>query len=166
MQCSRRESCSRGFTPSFTLKVPRLFVQWYDRRRCFPCPLAHSEVLAPVQSRIPSLSVLRSPRALTFGYGCAVHVGVSAGAGDAEVDVIYITFIMSAQYTGYLVLYKVRYNRATGQLTLCVWILSSERGVLNPFLCEVTNIYRCQLNRICDVVPALKTHNVFFQMRL
>ena len=75
------------------------------RRRCFPCLLVHSEVLAPGQSRVPSLSVLHSPRALTFGYGCAVHVGVDVGAGDAEVDVIYITF-MSAQYTGYLVLYK------------------------------------------------------------
>ena len=42
----------------------------------------------------------------TFGYGCAVHVGVDVGAGDVEVDVIYITFIMSAQYIGYLVPYK------------------------------------------------------------
>ena len=50
--------------------------------------------------------MFRSPGALTFGYGCAVHVGVDVGAGDIEVDVIYITFIMSAQYTGYLVLYK------------------------------------------------------------
>ena len=57
--------------------------------------------------------LLRSPGALTFGYGCAVHVGVDAGAGDAEVDIIYITFIMSAQYTGYLVLYKARYNWTT-----------------------------------------------------
>ena len=40
------------------------------------------------------LSVLRSTRALTFGYGCAVRVGVDVGAGDAEVGVIYITFIM------------------------------------------------------------------------
>ena len=50
--------------------------------------------------------MFRSPGALTFGYGCAVHVGVDIGAGDIEVDVIYITFIMSAQYTVYLVLYK------------------------------------------------------------
>ena len=57
--------------------------------------------------------MLRSPRALTLGYGCAVHVGVDVGAGDAELDAIYITFIMSAQYTGYLVLYKVRYNWTT-----------------------------------------------------
>ena len=61
----------------------------------------------------PTLSVFRSPRALTFGYGCAVHVGVNVEAGDAEKDVIYITFVMSAQYTGYLVLYKVRYNWTT-----------------------------------------------------
>ena len=57
--------------------------------------------------------VLRSPRALTFGYGCAVHVGVDVGAGDAEADVVCTTFIMSAQYTGYLVLYKARYNWTT-----------------------------------------------------
>ena len=53
------------------------------------------------------------PGALTFGYGCSVHVGVDVRAEDIEVDVIYITFIMSAQYTGYLVLYKVRYNWIT-----------------------------------------------------
>ena len=42
-----------------------------------------------------ALSVLCSPRALTFGYVCTVHVGVDVGAGDVEVDVIYISFIMS-----------------------------------------------------------------------
>ena len=31
---------------------------------------------------------------------------VDVGAGGAEVDVIYISFIMSVQYTGYLVPYK------------------------------------------------------------
>ena len=36
-------------------------------------------------------------------YVC-VHIGV--GAADVEVDVIYISFVMSAQYTGYLVPYK------------------------------------------------------------
>ena len=50
--------------------------------------------------------MFRCPGALTFGFGCVVHVGVDMGAGDAEVDVIYITSIMSAQYIGYLVLYK------------------------------------------------------------
>ena len=44
--------------------------------------------------------------ALRFGYECTVHVGVDVGAGDIEVDVIHIAFIMSAQYTGYLVPYK------------------------------------------------------------
>ena len=65
--------------------------------------------------------MLRSPRAPTFGYGCAVDVGVDVGAGDeAEVDMIYITFIMSAQYTGYLVLYKVRYyNWTTDSDVVC-----------------------------------------------
>ena len=41
-----------------------------------------------------------------FGYGCAVHVGVDVGAGDVKVDVIYMIFIMSVQYIGYLVPYK------------------------------------------------------------
>ena len=43
-------------------------------------------------------------------------------AGDVEVDVIYITFMMSAQYTGYLVPYKDKVEpgkRTTGQLTEC-----------------------------------------------
>ena len=43
---------------------------------------------------------------LRFGYGCAGGVGVDVGGGGVEVDVIYITFIMSAQYIGYLVPYK------------------------------------------------------------
>ena len=44
--------------------------------------------------------------ALRFRHRCAVHVGVDVGAGDVEVDVIYITSFMSAQYTGYLVPYR------------------------------------------------------------
>ena len=39
-------------------------------------------------------------------YGCTVHVGIDVGAGGAEVDVIYISFIMSVQHIGYLVPYK------------------------------------------------------------
>ena len=31
-----------------------------------------------------------------------LHVGVDVGAGDAKVDVIYISFIVSVQYIGYL----------------------------------------------------------------
>ena len=35
-----------------------------------------------------------------------VHVGVDVGTRDEEVDVIYISFIMSVQHLGYLVPYK------------------------------------------------------------
>ena len=49
-----------------------------------------------------------SPGALTFGYGCTTHVGVDVGAGNIEIDAIYISFIMSVQYIGYLVPYKDR----------------------------------------------------------
>ena len=35
-----------------------------------------------------------------------LHVGVDVGAGDAEVDVIYISFIVSVRYMGYLVPYR------------------------------------------------------------
>ena len=31
-----------------------------------------------------------------------LHVGVDVGAGDAEVDVMYISFIVSIQYIRYL----------------------------------------------------------------
>ena len=63
--------------------------------------------------------MFRSPGALTFGYGCAVHVGVDIGAGGVEVDVTYITFIMSVQYIGSLIPYKAKVqvdNRTTRQL--------------------------------------------------
>ena len=63
---------------------------WYTT--LFSSPLVHSKVLAPVQSRVPSLSVFGWSGALTFGYGCTVHVGVDVGARDVEVDVIYISF--------------------------------------------------------------------------
>ena len=46
----------------------------------------------------PDCCVFRSPGALTFVYGCTVHVGVDVGSGGVEVDVINITFIMSVQY--------------------------------------------------------------------
>ena len=59
--------------------------------------------------------MFRSPGALTFGYGCTVHVGVDVGAGDAEVDVIYLTFIKSVQYIGYLVT-TVQRQGTCGQL--------------------------------------------------
>ena len=59
--------------------------------------------------------MFRSPGALTFGYGCTVYVGVDVGVGDAEVDVVYITFIMSVQYIGYLVP-TVQIQGTSGQL--------------------------------------------------
>ena len=70
-------------------------------------------------SRIYGLAaccVFHSPGALTFGYGRTVHVGVDVGAGDPEVDVIYISFIMSVQYIGTWYRTKTRYSWITGQL--------------------------------------------------
>ena len=37
-----------------------------------------------------------APKDLRFEYGCAIHFGVDVGARDVEVDVICVTFIMSA----------------------------------------------------------------------
>ena len=47
-----------------------------------------------VPSHLNTLSegILDCTGALTFGYGCTVYVRVDVGAGDAEVDVIYISF--------------------------------------------------------------------------
>ena len=62
--------------------------------------------------------MFHSPEALTFGYGCTACVGIDVGARDTEVDIIYISFIMSVQYIGYLVPYKDKVqldNRTTGQ---------------------------------------------------
>ena len=50
--------------------------------------------------------MFRSPGALTYGQRCTVYVGVDVGAGDIEVNVICISFIMSVQHIGYLVPYK------------------------------------------------------------
>ena len=61
--------------------------------------------------------MFRSPGALTFGYGCTVHIGVNIEAGGVEVDVIYMTFIISVEHIGYLVPYKDKVqvdNRTTG----------------------------------------------------
>ena len=55
--------------------------------------------------------MLRLSRTLTVGYGCTVYVGVDVGAGDAEVDVIYISFIMSVQYMGYVVPFEDKVQR-------------------------------------------------------
>ena len=45
------------------------------------------------------LSMVQSFRRSGMG---VLHVGVDVGAGDAEVDVIYVPFIVSVQYIGYL----------------------------------------------------------------
>ena len=50
-----------------------------------------------------------------------LHVGVDVGAGDAEVDVIYILFVLSVQYIGYLIPYKDSgTTRQQQQLNHCV----------------------------------------------
>ena len=41
------------------------------------------------------------------------RVGVGVGAGDVEVDVLYITFLISVQYTGLLGTVHARYNKAS-----------------------------------------------------
>ena len=45
------------------------------------------------------VSMVQSFRRLGMG---VLHIGVDVGAGDAEVDVIYISSIVSVQYIGYL----------------------------------------------------------------
>ena len=70
--------------------------------------------------------MFRSPGALSFGYGCAARVGVDVGAGDIEVDIIYITFIMSAQYTGYLVLYKDKVQTGNPRCLYRYWVQTGE----------------------------------------
>ena len=45
------------------------------------------------------VSMVQSFRRLGMG---VLHIGVDVGAGDAEVDVIYISSIVSVQYIGHL----------------------------------------------------------------
>ena len=47
-----------------------------------------------------------SARALRRSGMGVLHVGVDVGAVDPEVDVIYISFIVSVQYIGYLIPYR------------------------------------------------------------
>ena len=75
MQCSRRESCSRVFTLVFTFKAPGCSCG--VARRCFLCPLVHLEVLAPVQSSIPSLSVFGGPELSHLGTGVLFMLGLT-----------------------------------------------------------------------------------------
>ena len=46
----------------------------------------------------------------TVGYGCTSCWG-DVGAGDAEADVIYISFIVSVQYIGYEVPYRLKVQK-------------------------------------------------------
>ena len=57
-----------------------------------------------------------SPGALTFGYGCTVLVGVDVGAGDVDVDIICITFIMSFEFIGRLDTVQGQGIKTSGQL--------------------------------------------------
>ena len=59
---------------------------------------------------------LVASEASRFGHEYAVHIGVDVRAGDVEVDVIYITFIMSVQYTESTILGTVQRQGTTGQL--------------------------------------------------
>ena len=52
-----------------------------------------------MDKNINSVDVGQSLRRSGMG---VLHVGVDVGAGDAEVDVIYISFIVSVQHIGYL----------------------------------------------------------------
>ena len=54
-----------------------------------------------LEALINMLSMLMWARALRRSGMGVFHVGVDVGAGDAEVDVIYISFIVSVQYIGY-----------------------------------------------------------------
>ena len=97
--------------------VHQLYQQGYVARP-HPDHLVYTLSAELTETRL-ACCVFRSPGALTFGYGCTVHVGVDVGAGDIEIDVICITFIMGVQYIGYLVPYKDKAlvdNRTTGQL--------------------------------------------------
>ena len=53
-------------------------------------------------------------------------MGVDVGAGDIEVDIIYITFIMNAQYTGYLVLYKDKVRTGNARCVYRYWVQTGE----------------------------------------
>ena len=62
--------------------------------------------VSPQDFRIPFVKRVLWSGALTFGYECTVYVEVDVGSGGAEVDVVYISFIMSVRHIGYLVPYK------------------------------------------------------------
>ena len=86
--------------------------------------------------------MFRSPgAALTFGYGCTIHVGVDVGAGDAEVDVIYIIFIMSVQYIGYLVPHKdkVYVDNWIAVYSCCCFLTLTDPLRIQPWSQDIRN---------------------------
>ena len=85
----------------------------------FPVSPQHPEVLAPVQSRIPSLIVFGWSGALTFGYGCTIHVGVDVGAGDVVVDVVYVSFTRASYASGTWYRTKTTYKNKWTTVPLC-----------------------------------------------
>ena len=85
MQCSRRQSCSRVL--HFILRSTPLGCSRGVARRCFLCPLVHPEVLAPVQSKIPSLSAfVRDCRTSNAGAGMGGKSYVAAWKKGEESE--------------------------------------------------------------------------------
>ena len=98
MRCSRRESCSRVFTPAL-----------YSRPlgcSCACCVVVDAVFKSPRTLVYPEVLKLTSSRVRlgqsfkTVGYGCASCWG-DVGAGSVEADIFYIPFIVSVQYIGY-----------------------------------------------------------------
>ena len=54
-----------------------------------------------VRATVIPAAMLMWARVLRRSGTGVLHVGVDVGAGGAEVDVIYISFIVSVQYIGY-----------------------------------------------------------------
>ena len=108
MRCSRRESCSRVFTPAFIFKAPGLFVRCCVVVTLSSSSLVHPYIpksLSPVQGfpfpakrvQLTSSRVRLGQSFKTVGYGSASCWG-DLGAGSVEADVFYILFIVSVQY--------------------------------------------------------------------
>ena len=110
MRCSRRESCSRVFTPAFIFKAPGLFVRCCVVVTLSSSSLVHPYIpksLSPVQGfpfakrvQMTSSRVRLGQSFKTVGCGCTSCWG-DVGAGSVEADVFYIPFIVSIQYIGY-----------------------------------------------------------------
>ena len=106
----------------------------------------------PSRARPAKLSKrVDKPLSLTGLVRVFYRVGVGVGSGDVEVDIIYMPIMMTAQYTGLLgTVQRLTLQQLRIQLNIRARLIKSESGVFKPFPCGVTNIYRCQLLRICD----------------